>query len=141
MNPAFPKLIGILSTHPKLFSSLFSTIFSTAERREMSRAFTDNINSFNVSNIIVNSPDDESKIMAWLSPLEPHVRHHDICNQRVDSIGGWLLETKEFRSWYNGSEKDGSDHAALFCYGDPGVGKSYIWYEKLLVRSEQGHYC
>ena len=103
----------------------------------MSRAFTDNINSFNVSNIIVNSPDDESKILAWLSPLEPHVRHHDICNQRVDSIGGWLLETKEFRSWYNGSEKDGSGHAALFCYGDPGVGKSYIWYERPPVRDEQ----
>ena len=104
----------------------------------MSRAFTDNINSFNVSNnIIFNAPDDESKILAWLSPLEPQVRHHDICNQRVNNIGGWLLETKEFRSWYNGSEKDGSDHAALFCYGDPGVGKSYIWYERLPARNKQ----
>ena len=87
----------------------------------MSRAFTDNINSFNVSNnIVFTASDDESKILAWLSPLEPHVRHQDICNQRVEGIGGWLLETKEFRDWYNGSEKGELDHASLFCYGDPG---------------------
>jgi len=93
----------------------------------MSRAFTENINSFNVSNNIFLAPaDDESKIMAWLSPLEAHVRHLDICDQRVDGIGSWLLETKEFKDWYNGSGEEGSDQAALFCYGDPGVGKSYI---------------
>jgi len=92
----------------------------------MSQAFTGNINCFN--NIILTTADDESKILAWLSPLEPHVRHQDICNQRVSSIGDWLLETEEFRNWYKGSEKGESDHSALLCYGDPGVGKSYIWY-------------
>jgi len=99
----------------------------------MSQSFTGNINSFNSvsNNIILTAADDESKILAWLSPLEPHVRHHDICSQRVDSIGDWLLETEEFRSWYKGSKKDESDHAALLCYGDPGVGKSYIWYETI----------
>jgi len=100
----------------------------------MSRAFTDNINSFNVSNSYNVTTfvvaDDESKILAWLSPLEPQVRHQDICEQRVDSVGNWLLETKEFRGWYNGGESGGSDYAALFCYGEPGVGKSYIWYER-----------
>jgi len=95
----------------------------------MSRAFTENINSFNVSNNIFLTPaDDESKILAWLSPLEPQVRHQDICDQRVDGIGSWLLETKEFRSWYNSDENGETGHAALFCYGNPGVGKSYIWY-------------
>ena len=94
----------------------------------MSRAFSDNVNSFNVSNsIIFTAADDGSKILDWLSPLEPRVRHQDICEQRVGSIGDWLLETKEFRSWYNGTENDELNHAALFCYGDPGVGKSYIW--------------
>ena len=107
----------------------------------MSRAFTDNINCFNVSNnITVTAPDDESKVLAWLSPLEPRVRHHDICNQRVDSIGRWLLKTKEFKDWYNGSEKDRSDHAALFCYGDPGVGKSYIRYARPPAWNK-GCYC
>jgi len=105
----------------------------------MSRAFTDNTNSFNVSNSYNNITtfiaDDEPKILAWLSPLEPQVRHQDICEQRVDSVGDWLLETKEFRSWYSSNENGGSDHAALFCYGEPGVGKSYIWYERLLERN------
>jgi len=97
----------------------------------MSRAFTDNSNSIIVSNSYNNITtfiaDDEPKIQAWLSPLEPQVRHHDICEQRVDSVGNWLLGTQEFKSWYNGGENSESDHAALFCYGEPGVGKSYIW--------------
>jgi len=106
----------------------------------MSRVFTDNIDSFNVSNSYNNviafiAADDESKILAWLSPLEPQVAHRDICEQRVGGVGNWLLGTKEFRSWYDGSENDGSGHASLFCYGDPGVGKSYIWYE---INEEQG---
>jgi len=102
----------------------------------MARAFTDNINCFNVSNNIFTTADEKPKILAWLSPLEPKVRHQAIRDQRVDSIGNWLLDTKEFRDWYNGSENGGSDHAALFCYGDPGVGKSYIRYEGLLVRNK-----
>ena|SRR5205807_263902 len=101
------------------------------------RAFTDNISSFNnnnsfnsvSNNLVFAAADEEPKIRAWLSPLEPQVRHHDFCNQRVESVGDWLLETKEFRCWYNGSEKDESDYAVLFCHGDPGVGKSYVWYE------------
>jgi len=95
----------------------------------MSRAFTHNTNSFNVSNshgnvILFTAADDETKILAWLSPLEPQVRHQDICDQRVDGIGSWLLETKEFRSWYNGNENGETNHAALFCYGNPGLARA-----------------
>jgi len=126
MRPAFPRT---LSSDKKLLINLFSTAFLAAKKPEMSRTFTDNTDSFNVSNsynnvITVTAADDEPQIRAWLSPLEPQVRHHDICNLRVDNIGDWLLETKEFRSWYGESS-----HAVLFCYGNPGVGKSYIWYE------------
>jgi len=107
----------------------------------MSRAFTENINCFNVlNNITFTATDDEPKILAWLSPLEPQVRHHDICEQRVESVGNWILETKEFRGWYNGDENGGSDHAALFCYGEPGAGKSYIWYERPSATNEE-HDC
>ena len=67
----------------------------------------------------------ESKVLAWLSPLEPWVRQ-DIGTQRIDGIGGWLLKTEEFRRWHDGSREDGSYNAALFCDGNPGVGKSYI---------------
>ena len=83
-------------------------------------------NSFNYTVPDVESKILESKILAWLSPLEPWVRHRDIGAQRIDSIGGWLLETEEFRRWQKGSSEDGSDRATLFCDGNPGVGKSYI---------------
>ena len=85
--------------------------------------FSNSKNSFNQLTIIGNASDDESKIHAWLSPLDPRVRHQDIRSQRMDSVGAWLLETEKFRSWYSGDE---SNRATLFCGGDPGVGKSYI---------------
>ena len=73
--------------------------------------------------------DDRSEILAWLSPLEPRVRHRDIGARRVDSIGAWVLETEEFRRWHNGSSEGGSYYPTLFCGGSPGVGKSYVTYE------------
>ena len=93
----------------------------------MSQISSNNFHSFNVSNNFnLSVADEESKVLAWLSPLEPRVRHHDIRAQRVENVGDWLLQTKEYRYWCNGSEKDESYYAGLFCYGHPGVGKSFI---------------
>ena len=36
------------------------------------------------------------------------------------------MQTEEFKSWYGGSGKGEGDNAVLFCYGDPGVGKTFI---------------
>ena len=99
----------------------------------MSQSLSHNTNSFNTSytaiavlnNITV--ADNRSNILAWLSPLDPRSRHQDIQDRRVENIGEWLLRTEEFRNWQAGSKGDGSDNAVLFCYGDPGVGKTYIW--------------
>jgi len=68
--------------------------------------------------------DYRSQLFTWLSPLNPCSRHQDIQERCVNNIGEWLLETEEFRKWYSGS--DGGDSAVLFCYGDPGVGKTFI---------------
>ena len=89
----------------------------------MSQSFSNNINSLNtiVHNLTVT--DDRPSILAWLSPLEPGLRHQDIRDHRVEGVGEWLLQTEEFRDWHAGTE---SDNAVLFCYGDPGVGKTYI---------------
>jgi len=97
----------------------------------MSRVLSNNVDSFNVANSFNTTVynfihDDEANILAWLSPLEPWTRHRDIGAQRVDSIGASLLETEEFRRWSSGGVNDGSNHPVLFCYGNPGVGKSYI---------------
>jgi len=98
----------------------------------MSQSFSHNINSLNTSyNVSVSNnfaaADDRSNILAWLSPLDPKSRHRDIQDRRVENIGEWLLQTKEFRSWHAGGGGGESDDAVLFCYGDPGVGKTYIW--------------
>ena len=89
-----------------------------------------NINSFNtvqVSNTFTVA-DERYNILAWLSPLDPKSRHQDIQERRVENIGEWLLQTEEFRSWCAGNGGDESDKGVLFCYGNPGVGKTYIRY-------------
>jgi len=91
----------------------------------MSQSFSNNINSLNtVNNFTV--ADGRSSILAWLSPLEPRLRHQDIQDNRVEGVGEWLLQSEEYRNWYEGSGGSASDNAVLFCYGDPGVGKTYI---------------
>ena len=75
-------------------------------------------NSFNKvwNNCTFN--DDPSQLLTWLSPLDPSLRHCDIRERRVNDIGGWLMQTEEFRRWgiFGG---DGQGHEpVLFCYGD-----------------------
>ena len=92
----------------------------------MSQLFSNNIGSWNATNINFTVVDDRPNILAWLSPLDPRLRHQDIRDRRVENVGEWLLQTEEFKSWCTGSEDSKSDGAVLFCYGDPGVGKTYI---------------
>ena len=92
---------------------------------------TDNTNCFNSANNVAvwNSytvADDRSQLLAWLSPLEPKLRHREIQERRVDNIGEWIIQIEAFRRWC-GSGGDGEgDNSVLFCYGDPGVGKTFI---------------
>ena len=82
--------------------------------------------SFNVNSFNTTGADDKPSILAWLSPLEPNLGHQSIRERRVEKVGEWLLETHEFGSWHASSGGDGSDSAVLFCYGDQGVGKTFI---------------
>jgi len=79
------------------------------------------IGSFNTTVIL---SDEDTKIMHWLSPLEPDNRHHGVRTNRFEGIGDWFLETREFREWRGG--EGGADEAVLFGSGDPGVGKTYL---------------
>jgi len=67
--------------------------------------------------------DQDAQIMRWLSPLEPNNRHQGVRTDRFDGVGGWFLETGEFREWRS---EGGADTAVLFCSGNPGVGKTYL---------------
>jgi len=70
--------------------------------------------------------DSRSQLLTWLSPLSPGLQHWNIQERLVNHVGEWLLETEEFRRWYAGSEGGEGESTVLFCYGDPGVGKTFI---------------
>ena len=101
--------------------------------------FNNNINSFNntinnttnntnhVSNVNnYGGANERDQLLAWLSPLEPRIRHQDIRAHRVEDVGDWLLRTEEYQNWFNGIHGGEPNNSVLFCYGDPGVGKTYI---------------
>jgi len=108
--------------------SSFNTIGSFNKNENFLNTYENCFNTDASHTTIFNDTtvDDRSEILAWLSPLEPRVRHQDIVARRIGGIGAWLLETEEFKRWYNGSREDGSYCQTLFCDGNPGVGKSYI---------------
>ena len=88
-------------------------------------SFNNNNNSFNnIVNYIAEEDAEGRQILQWLSPLEPQQRHRGVQADRLDSVGSWILETSEFRKWRDA--EDGCAEPVLFCYGNPGVGKTYV---------------
>lgn len=86
-----------------------------------------NTNCGNIDNSVnttVYDSDQDTRIMHWLSPLEPENRHDGVRSKRFEGVGNWLLEKSEFREWSGG--EGGADKAVLFCFGDPGVGKTHL---------------
>ena len=85
-----------------------------------------NNNTITVTRTIAENKifDEDNQIKQWLSPLEPRYRHQSVQANRVNGIGGWLLESDEFLEW-SGSEEE-PEQNVLFCYGDPGAGKTHI---------------
>ena len=111
---------------------LFYNSASSKERNMSQYPIHDNNGYFNNTNSFNNVwnnyavADDRSLLLAWLSPLEPKLRHRDIQERRADNVGEWLLQTEAFRSWHDWSGEGEEQNAILFCYGDPGVGKTFI---------------
>ena len=85
-------------------------------------------NTYTFGNVQNNytGADDRSPLLAWLSPLEPKLRHRDIQERRVDNVGEWLLQTEEFKRWNGWSGEGEGEREVLFYYGNPGVGKTFI---------------
>jgi len=137
-DPPFLQLPRIPSIHHLLSTGSWTAkMFQNRSRDSPNMSCSGNMSSFNITNcanrtIWFNdgwshtrtSDHDRSHILSWLSPLEPELRHRDIQERRVENIGEWVLQTEEFKSWYAGSGGSESDNRVLFCYGDPGVGKT-----------------
>ena len=82
-------------------------------------------NSFNnIVNYIAEEDTEGRQILQWLSPLEPQQRHRGVQADRLNSVGSWVLETSDFGKWRDA--EDGCVEPVLFCYGNPGVGKTYV---------------
>ena len=78
------------------------------------------------NNCDISVTDEKRTVLEWLSPLEPRERHQTIGMDRTPGVGDWLLLTNEFTQWSQAG--DGAAKPVLFCYGDPGVGKTYLRY-------------
>ena len=95
---------------------------------ENSNSFNNNKNSFNIVNNFGSADEraEKAEILAWLSPLEPQIRHNDIRVRRVKDVGDWVFRTEGYQDWFHGIGGGEPENPALFCYGDPGVGKTYM---------------
>ena len=76
------------------------------------------------NNCEISVSDEKRQILEWLSPRALRERHQVVSESRVDEVGNWFLRTNEFEMWH--TNEDEAVHPVLFCYGDPGVGKTYL---------------
>ena len=70
--------------------------------------------------------DEDAQVMRWLTPVEPGNRHDGVRTTRFEGVGDWIFEISQFQEWREG-DGGGADKAVLFCSGNPGVGKTYLW--------------
>jgi len=117
--------LSVISSTPSIQGNFFSLSRLTTKRGKMTRFYTHNINSYNMSNEYTFA-DKRLEMLTWLSPLEPRIRHQDVRTRRADNVQEWLLQTEEFRKWRYSAQPERPNHATLFCCGDPSVGKTYF---------------
>jgi hypothetical protein len=67
-----------------------------------------------------------NEFIECVSPLDMDKRHHDVQSRRTEGTGSWLLETTEFRAWFDNQVLEGC--RALLGLGEPGAGKTFAWY-------------
>jgi len=122
INQPFSITPPLQRTRTKEFKMSQNTFNNSANCQNTTNSYNTTSNVW--SNYTVS--DDRSQLLAWLSPLDPGLRHCDIQERRVNNVGEWLTGTDEFRRWCGlGGERD-DDKSVLFCYGNPGVGKTFI---------------
>jgi hypothetical protein len=86
------------------------------------------LNSFNIQRCrdntakLVRHTDDQNRraLLDWISPIDHGARQSDLISRRQEGTGQWLLDSNQFKTWMNGTEK------TLFCPGIPGAGKTML---------------
>ena len=132
-KPRFSSALKNYKYRQSTNSIIYHPQYPKQRKRKMSQYFSNNTNSVNTAINVSNNytiADSRSQILTWLSLLDPKLRHQNVQQRRVGNVGEWLLQTQEFKSWCAGSGEGEFDNAVLFCYGGPGVGKTYIRYKE-----------
>jgi hypothetical protein len=86
------------------------------------------LNSFNIQLCRDNTTkpvrhnDDQNRraLLDWISPIDHGAQQSDFISRRQEGTGQWLLNSDEFKTWLDGTEK------TLFCPGIPGAGKTML---------------
>ena len=63
----------------------------------------------------------EQDFLHKVSPLDFHSKQKHAYSKRYASTGQWLLETEQFKTWF-----EGKGSPVLWCPGNPGTGKTVI---------------
>ncbi|KAI5816126.1 hypothetical protein BZA77DRAFT_64167, partial [Pyronema omphalodes] len=117
MPPDLQQKMSDISDIKTLVSELAE--FNTREVHNM---------SLGISDVQRRLQDDEIRqIRPLISPLEPHKRHHDIRQNRLEGTGTWFLQESAFQRWRDSESEDENISSILACSGVPGAGKSVIW--------------
>ncbi|KAI5816816.1 hypothetical protein BZA77DRAFT_293127 [Pyronema omphalodes] len=119
----------------KIASTLQSISMSVPDnlRTEMTKiseikALVTELSQFNSNGARKVSLDMEMwQIMHLISPLDPHRRHQDVRQKRLDGTGNWFLLEPSFQKWSEGKPQDATASSVLACSGMRGTGKSVIW--------------
>ncbi|KAI5807806.1 hypothetical protein BZA77DRAFT_391973 [Pyronema omphalodes] len=116
MPPDLQQKMSDISDIKTLVSELAE--FNTREVHNM---------SLGISDVQRRLQDDEIRqIRPLISPLEPHKRHHDIRQNRLEGTGTWFLQESAFQRWRDSESEDENISSILACSGVPGAGKSVI---------------
>ncbi|KAG8534359.1 uncharacterized protein KY384_001203 [Bacidia gigantensis] len=63
-----------------------------------------------------------TKILNWLSQLQPHKKHSDVSERRLKGTGEWVFDHEHYKRWFS----DAAETSTLWCPGIPGAGKTII---------------
>ncbi|KAL0632593.1 hypothetical protein Q9L58_008524 [Maublancomyces gigas] len=74
-----------------------------------------------ISEKIQEEDKERGDILRWLSKLDFEDDHETLFLKRYGVTGNWLIESQAFRDWI-GADKS----SILWCYGNPGAGKSVL---------------
>jgi Cdc6-like AAA superfamily ATPase len=84
-------------------------------------AFNRQLTRDNMVKLLRHKDDQERrKILDWLTPTDHGAQQSDFISRRQKGTGQWLLDSGEFRRWFNEGKQ------TLFCPGIPGAGKTIM---------------